>query len=198
MLIEGIDWKTVAALIGLVSNVAFIPYIWDIFKRRTEPHIYTWLIWLLTQGTAVAGIIHGEGGIAVLGLAFGTLLVASICLLSLKYGTKNITRSDTLILLAAGAAIFVWWQLDQPVLAVLIVTVVDALGYIPTFRKSYAEPWSETITSWLIFSLGNIASLLALDTYNLLTVPYVAMIAVANMLLTIFLLIRRQKVPKPL
>lgn len=198
MLIEGIDWKFIFAIGALLSNVAFIPYVFDMLKRRTEPHAYTWLIWVITQGTAVVGVWYGGGGLGGLGLTLGVLLVAGIFIMSFKYGTKNITRSDTVTLIAALAGVLVWWQLHQPVLAVILVSVIDALGYIPTFRKSYAEPWSETINTWALFAIGNLLSILALDSHNFLTVPYIATIMVANFLLVIFLLIRRTKVPKPL
>lgn len=194
---ESIDWKLVAALLGLASNVAFVPYLRDIFKRRTEPHAYTWLIWCITQGTATAGLWYGGGGWGGLGLMLGTVLVFLVFLLSFKYGTKNITRSDTLVLVAAIAAVLVWWQLHQPLLAVLMVSAIDALGYIPTLRKSFSEPWSETMSSWIIFSVGNFVSLFGLGAYNLLTVTYLMTIMSANIILIILLVLRRRVIPKP-
>jgi hypothetical protein len=56
-----------------------------------------------------------------------------VMLLSLKYGTRNITRSDTIILILALAAVFVWVQLDNPLLAVIMVTLIDLAGYVPSW-----------------------------------------------------------------
>ncbi len=196
-MLESIDWKLVAIVLGFLSNIAFFPYILDTLKGRTQPHAYTWLIWILTQGTAVAGILHGGGGWGALGLAFGLILVGVVFLLSFKYGTKNITKGDMMVLAAALLAIVAWWQLDQPLLAVVMVSAIDALGYIPTFRKSYSEPWSETVSSWGVFAAGNAVSLFGLASYNLLTMSYLATILVANALLTAFLLVRRRSVLKP-
>ncbi len=194
---EGIDWKLVFVALTLLSNLAFLPYLRDIFRKRTQPHVYTWLIWVITQGTATAAMWYGGGGLAALGLTLGVLFVAFVFLLSFKYGTKNITRGDTITLIAAFAGILVWWGLGEPVISVLMMSAIDALGYIPTFRKSYEEPWSETIASWGIFAVGNIFAFAALDAVNFLTVPYIATIGTANALLTIFLLVRRRNVPKP-
>lgn len=196
-MLESLDWKLVAVVLGFLSNLAFLPYIRDVLAGRTQPHAYTWLIWILTQGTAVAGILHGGGGWGALGLAFGLVLVTIVFLLSFRYGTKNVTRGDALVLAAALVAIGIWWQLDQPVLAVLMVSAIDALGYIPTFRKAYEEPWSETASSWGVFAAGNAVSLFGLASYNLLTMSYLATILIANVLLTAFLLVRRQSVPPP-
>jgi hypothetical protein len=197
MIFDFTDVKTLFALVGLLSNMAFLPYFIDLFKKRTKPHIYTWFIWLITQGTATLAALEGGAGLGVLGLAVGMVFVTAVFVLSFWYGTKNITRSDTVALIAALAAIIVWWWLQEPVLAVLLVALIDGLGYIPTFRKSFSAPWSETALSWGIFAVGNVASLLALEAYSLLTVPYLAMIAVANTSLALFLLARRKRVPKP-
>ncbi len=199
MLPFGLDWKVLAAVAAFIIGTAgFVPYFWEIFKRRTQPHIYTWLIWCLTQGIGTAGILYGRGGLVGYSLVFGTCLVFLVFLLSFKYGTKNITRSDAVILVFAVLAIIVWWQLHNPVLAVLMVCVIDGVGYLPTYRKLYAEPWSEHATTWVLFIISYIFALLALDTYNLLTVPYMLLCAVANLLLVVLALIRRRTIPKPL
>lgn len=188
--------KTILTIIATVIGLAgFFPYLKDIFLHRTKPHSYTWLIWALTQGTAVAGIWYGGGGWGGLNLALGTLMVVVVFLFSLKYGTKNITKSDTVVLIAAVGAIIVWWQLQQPVLAVLMVSAIDALGYIPSLRKSYQEPWSETIASWLMFAVSDIIALFALEAYNVLTMSYLITITAANILLFAVCMWRRKKIP---
>lgn len=193
------DWKLVSGILAvLIGCGAFLPYLFDVFRKRTRPHAYTWLIWCLTQGTAVAGVWYGGGGIGGLAMAIGVIFVFIVFLASLKYGTRNITKGDTFVLVAALAAILVWWQLDNPLLAVLMVTIIDVLGYIPSFRKSITEPWAETLWSWTAFSIGNVFAILALAEYSLLTVTYIGAITVANLALVAFCLYFRKSVPKPL
>ena len=192
------DLKIIFTVIAtIIGTVAFLPYLRDTLSLKTKPHIYTWLIWAITQGTAVVGIWYGGGGWGALNLTVGVLLVLIVLFFSLKYGTKNITKSDTIILIAALAAILVWWQLDQPILAVVMVSVIDVLGYIPSFRKSYAEPWSETMIAWVGFSVSNTFAILALSEYNFLTMTYLIAITLANIVLTLFCVYRRRFVPKP-
>lgn len=192
------DWKIVVAILAVAEGSAsFVPYFWEIFRRKTTPHIYTWLVWLITQGTATVGIIYGHGGIIGYGLIFGTFLVFLIFLLCFKYGTKNITRSDTVVLAFAFLAILVWWQLHNPVLSIFMVGAIDGLGYIPTYRKLWNEPWSESLSSWVMFSVAYVLSLLALTSYNLLTVPYLLICLLANVILIGICLVRRPLIPKP-
>lgn len=184
----------IATLIGVI---AFFPYLRDTFSLKTKPHAYTWLIWAITQSTAVFGIWYGGGGWGALNLTVGTLFVIAVFLFSLKFGTKNITGSDTAILIAALLAIVVWWQLKQPLISIFMVSVIDVIGYVPSFRKSYQEPWSETLISWILFSASNLFAILALKEYNLLTVTYLAAITSANIALFFICYFRRRFVPKP-
>lgn len=194
-----VDLKLVAGILGaVIGNAAFLPYLWDIFRRKTKPHAYTWLIWCLTQGTAVAGMWYGGGGLGALGLTIGVFFVGIVFLLSLKYGTRNITRSDTVILIAAIAAVLVWWQLDNPFLAIAMVTTIDVFGFIPTWRKSIAEPWSETVWSWTLFAIGNGFAIAGLLEYNWLTLTYIVAITISNIGVALICLYFRTKVPKPL
>lgn len=180
----------------IVETVSFFPYFKNIFSKKTKPHIYSWLIWTLTQGTAATGIWYGGGGWGGLGLSLATLLVFCIFLLSFKFGTKNITKSDTIVLATAVTAIIVWWQLKNPVLAVLMVSAIDMLGYIPSFRKSYFEPWSETLTTWIGFIIADIFAIAALKNYNLLTLSYLVALLIANPILILICLVRRPVVPR--
>lgn len=184
--------SVVASVLAVVS---YVPYIRDTLARKTEPHLYTWLIWAITQGTAAAAAIYGGSIFAGAGLLVGALCVLSIVALSLKYGTKNITTGDTITLVCALLAVVVWWQMHSPLLAVLMVTAIDGFGYIPTFRKSYAEPWSETLSFWFMMGLISLLILLSNTEYNWLTIPYTTMMATANFSL-FFLLIARRRVVK--
>lgn len=179
-------------LASVLLILGFIPYFQDIFKKQTKPHIYTWLIWSITQGTALAALITGEGGaFASLGVASSALLTMFVFFLSFKFGTKDITRSDTLTLVAALTAVLVWWQLNNPYIAVLMVAIIDSVGYIPTYRKLWNQPWSETLSFWYLFTGGNIFALLAIEQYNFLTASYLVAVTIASVALIVLSHARR-------
>ena len=196
---EGIfDIRVVFTVIAsLISLGVFINYARTVFKKETKPHLYTWLIWFVTQAVAVVGMWAGGGGLGAIALTVGTICVFMVMLLSLRYGTKNITKSDTIILVLALAAVFVWVQLDNPLLAVIMVTLIDLAGYVPSWRKSMREPWSENLYSWSISPLAYVFAIAALAEYNLLTLMYPISIVVANYILVAICLMYRPKVPKP-
>lgn len=175
------SWKALFALVGAVVYVAaYVPYLKSIFSGKTKPHLYTWFIWLLTTGTAALASFYGGGGFSADNQILNTVLIFFFFLLAFRYGTKNITTSDVVILLFALVAFVSWWQLHSPVLAVFIVTAIDGIAYVPTVRKLLGEPESESMTAWAMFLSYSILAFLAIHEYNLLTVPYILMTIIAN------------------
>lgn len=181
------DYKLIIAIIAAsLVVIAYIPYFKDIFARKTKPHLFTWLIWGITQGTAIAALLHGGGKFGSISLIVGAILVFVVFLLSFKYGTKDITTSDRFILISSLLAIVVWWKLDNPLAAVLMISAIDGMGYIPTVRKSFKDPWSETLSFWGIMTIICFLTIFANAEYNLLTVTYLLVLFIAN--LSVFLL----------
>jgi len=182
-----------AVFSSICAIVGFFLYVRDIYSKQTKPHIYTWLIWTITQGTAVIGVWYGKGGsTCTICLSISATLVFLTFLYSVKNGIKNITRSDTLVLIITLLAIVVWWQLHNPILAIFMVSAIDAFGYIPSYRKSWIEPYSETLTAWAIFCVGNLSAILALKEYNFLTLTYLTTVVICNLMVLIILYFRRR------
>lgn len=193
-----LDYKLIVSLIATaLTAYGYYPYIRDIFLKKTTPHLYTWMVWVITYGTATIAIWRGGGKFGTISMAIGAVLVLTVCLLSFKYGSKNVKRSDTFSLVAALAAIAVWWGLDNPFLAVLMVSTIDGIGYIPTFRKSFEEPWSETLLFWFIMAAINVLLLISLAEYNFLTVAYPITLVVANSTVWSICFFRRKGIAKP-
>ncbi len=191
------DFKFIIALIAsLITVVAYIPYLRDVFANKTKPHLFTWLIWGITQGTATAALLYGGGKFGSISMIIGTILILFIFALSFKYGTKDITRSDKYVLVIALLAIIIWWQLDNALIAVLMVTAIDGIGYIPTIRKSLRNPWSETLSFWAMMAVVDCLAIIANAEYNLLTVTYLSMLFVANIVVLMICIFKRKKLAK--
>lgn len=188
------DIKVVFATIGVIIGIiGFFPYLRDVLAKKTKPHSFTWLIWALTQGVAVAGMWAGGGDVGAISMTIGTIIIFLIFLLSLKYGYRDISLSDKIILTVALIAIGIWVFLDNPILALLMVTGIDVIGYIPSIRKCFHEPGSETVLAWNAAIAANVFSLLALREYNFMTIGYLVPIFLLNSFFVIFILICRNQ-----
>ena len=179
------------------SIAAFAPYFWSIYKKETQPHLYSWTIWVLIQGTAV-WIMFAEGaGWGVSGLTVGTFLCACVSLISLRYGTKNITRLDTFCLIGAFIAFAIYALVREPYTSLALVIFIELCGFFPTFRKAIADPSSETTVTWGIFSVSNVFSLLAIENVALLTVAYPAVLLITETSLAMLLVLLKRHTSRP-
>jgi hypothetical protein len=179
----------IATLIGIAS---FYPYLRDVFRHKTEPHTYTWLIWTILQVTGVLAMYHSGAGIGVMTLTAGAFFCAYIFILSLKYGTKNITVFDTICLIGALAAIGVYVFMHNATLSVILITIIDFVGFLPTMRKAYAEPYSETLAMYALFTVSSAFNMVAISIYSITTTLYPGSIMFTNALCCIILWARRK------
>lgn len=190
------DIKNVIGIIAIVLTfVGYIPYIRDIFKGKTKPHIYSWFLWGFVTTIAFALQVSGGAGIG----AYVTLAAALLCIvvfilgLRLK-GKRDITLSDTLFFVLAFIALFLWLVAKQPVLSAILVTATDLLGFAPTIRKSWNNPHSETLSFYLLNSLRFLLAVIALQHYSIITALYPITWMFANGLFGVLLMIRRRKI----
>ena len=185
--------KTACGIIATtISVISFFPYLKDIFRKKTHPQSYTWLIWTILQVTGVVAMFNNGAGIGALALTVGAFFCAFIFLLSLKYGTKNITTFDTACLIGALAAIAVYAFLHNPVLSVILITIIDFVGFLPTLRKAYSEPYSETLSLFVLGVIWSTFNIVAISTYSITTTLYPSCILFANMVCCCVLWARRK------
>lgn len=178
---------------SLVGIVCFAPYIRDVFLRKTEPHSYTWLIWTILQSIGVVAMLSGGAGIGIASLTLGALFCGFIFILSLKHGTQNIKTFDKICLMGALIAIGIYFFLHNALLSVIVVTLTDFIAFLPTFRKAYEEPKTETASTFILSSSSNLLALGALTIVNLTTSLYLISLVITNAVCALIILTRRKK-----
>jgi hypothetical protein len=118
--------------------------------------------------------------------AWVTIISATICLyiavIAYKGASQKFTKSDNVTFLVSLLAIPIWILTKNPLLAILLVTAIDVVGFWPTIRKSYNAPNQETLSTYWLAIIKNGFAVAALQHYNLVTVIYPASILVADVL----------------
>lgn len=180
----------------VLAIVCFLPYVRDIVRKKTEPHMYSWLIWTILQIVGVAAQIKDGAGYGAWALSVGAFFCFVIFLLSFRYGTKNISKFDLACLIAALCAIGVYIFLKNPVWATIVVSVIDFVGFLPTFRKGFQEPFSETASTFVMSAVANVLSIVALQNYSVTTVLYIGSLFFTNSSFATMVLLRRRQLNK--
>lgn len=183
-------------LIGLVaallSVIAVIPYIYDTLKGKTKPHLYTMIIWAIVTTLAFFGQYTAGAGPGAWTTGVTAIFTVVVLILSLKYGTDDITTFDTALLVFALLAIIPWWFTKDPTLSVVIATFIDVCAFLPTIRKTFKDPTSETLFTWIANFLRHGLALCALTTFVLATYVYPAALCFMNIVVALVILSRRK------
>jgi hypothetical protein len=187
--------KLVIGLIAVVLTfIGYAPYIRDIFKGKTKPHVFSWFIWGLDTAMVYALQVKAGAGFGSWVTLSITIILFFVFILGLKRGEKDIQAVDVIFLVLALIALGLWLIVKQPVLSIIILSAVEMSGFIPTIRKSWNAPYTETLSFYIITTIRHGLSILALSQYNIVTWLYPVTWTAANALFAILLFLRRKKI----
>lgn len=191
-----LDKETLGYISVVATLVSLAPYYYFIFTNTIKPHAFSWFIWGLLTAIGFAAQ-HAEGaGPGAWSTGVVSVGCFVIALLALKKGEKRITKSDWACFLAALFAIPLWYFTSDPLWSVILVSIIDVLGYFPTARKSFHKPHEELIFTHFTGTVKYVFALMAIEHWSLTTWLYPAAISTANLFLVAMLVIRRRQCPK--
>jgi hypothetical protein len=184
-------WGLAAVITGLVS---YVPYLWGMHRGRVRPHAFTWFLWgLLTAIAFAAQLSDGAGP--------GSWITGATAMVSLAVSVgawrqsrlSNVLPADWYFFLAALAAIPLWLLTKTPLYSVMVVTVIDALAYVPTFRKSWQRPEQESVVTFTLGSIKFLLGIAALPEQTLISSLYPWSLVATNTAFVAMTLYRRYR-----
>lgn len=106
----------------------------------------------------------------------------------------DIQPVDWLFLGGALAGLPLWYLASDPLAAVVVVTLVDMMGFGPTFRKVYRDPHGESMVFFALMALRNGLSVFALERLSWTTALFPTAVTLVCLVLLAMAEIRRRKV----
>lgn len=182
-------WGSVSALLGLI---AFLPYVYALYHRRAKPHCFTWFLWGLMMTIAFFAQVTGGAGPGAWITAMSAFAYTGIGVYGLLHGEKHITRTDWMTLACALSAIPLWYITKNPLFSVLLISAIDVLAFVPTYRKSWTKPHEEPISTFAITAVALGLSVVAMDDINMITAFYPVTLALTDVVFVILLITRRR------
>ncbi len=176
--------ETFAIIASIMAILGNIPYLRDVVQKKIQPHPYTWLVWSIVSAIAFLGQMAKGAGIGLLPTFCAEIFTVIIFFFSLRYGFKQIKKVDTYFLIIALLGLIPWWITKDPTLSVIIVVSIDLVAFIPTIRKTWKNPKSETP---LLYSMNvgrHILTLFSLQAYNIATMFHSIAMIVTNTIMT--------------
>jgi hypothetical protein len=189
------ELKNILGIAAIVLTfIGYVPYLRDVIKGKTVPHVYSWFLWGFVTFIAFALQVTAGGGIG----AFVTLAASIMCtvvfILGLgKPGKKDITKVDTGFFLLALVALGFWLIAKQPVISAVLTTGIDLLGFAPTIRKSWNKPHTETLSFYFLNTIRFVLAVFSLQKYTVVTALYPIAWVFGNGLFALLLFVRRKQ-----
>lgn len=189
------EYKTVLGITAIVLGfIGYFPYVRDTLMGTTRPHAFSWFVWGTMEAIAFfAQIAKGaEAGAWAVGAS--SVVAFFIAGVAFTRKDKQIRLFDWIALSGAFVGIALWRLTSNPLLAIISVTIADAFGFIPTFRKAYTKPHEETLFEYVCSALKWIVSFLALGSLNFTTALYPISLIFTNSAFVVMALVRRRKI----
>jgi len=185
--------QIISFLAIVITFLAFLPYLRSILKDTIQPHVFSWVIWGATTFIVFLAQLDDGGGVGAWPIGVSGCITLLIALLAyIKRTDIEITKLDWLFFVVAISSLPFWYFTSDPLWAVVILTIVDVLGFGPTLRKAYVYPYSESLLFYSLFVIRNVLVIIALENYSITTTLFPAVIAVVSSLLVFVIFYRRR------
>jgi hypothetical protein len=126
-------------------------YVWDTLHGTTQPNRVTWLLWAIAPLLAFAVELHSGVGLRalttfIIGFMPVLVFIASFHNPAAVWKIRRIDYACGAMSLAGTAA---WLATQNGVVAIVAAIAADFLAGFPTMMKSWSNPESETVTSYI-------------------------------------------------
>jgi hypothetical protein len=172
-------------LAAFASLLAALAYIHSMFKSATNPNRVTWLMWSIAPLIAAAAAISNGVGWAVLPVfmaGFSPLLIFTASFFAKKAYWK-LSKIEYLCGALSASALALWYITDDPNIAIVLAIVSDGFAAIPTLRKAWNHPETESAWPFIVGVFSPAASFAAAVTWTFSELAFPIYLIVINILL---------------
>jgi hypothetical protein len=152
----------VGIIAGILGGYSSVPYVRAILNGKTKPHQFSWLVFFIMNGVTflsqfLAGARKSDILYAIFFIGSGVIL-----LLSLRYGVRDTSKWDRILLGLALVTITAWIVTRNNSVAIWLTVCVDVIAETMLVLKIKHEPRYEDPKAWIIASLALMFTCLAL------------------------------------
>lgn len=151
------------------------------FRRKTKPHVFSWLIWGLLSGNGFLAQVSAHAGIGAWATGLTSVASLTIFCFALRMGTTKPTTFDWTLLSLALTGLLLLFVVNNHRVALCLTLIALIAGFAMTIRKAYKKPHEEQSIAFWLNTLKFIPSIFALANFTFLTVAYPLVAALGNL-----------------
>ena len=160
--------ELIFALIStLIYLIGAVPFWQDVLRWRTTPHLLTYALWWILVAFNVFVLVKNREFYALIPswLMFVSLSIATIY--AIFVWKKIVINWFDWICGTLGILLILYWIYSRNILnTVLLTLIIDLIAFLPTFKKWYLAPWTESILIYAMSAVGQVATLLSLSGFQ--------------------------------
>jgi hypothetical protein len=189
------DWRDALGLLSVaLAILAAIIYIAQTLRDEVRPHPLSWFLFGILSLTGYL-IQRDEGARQGSWTLMAMTVICFLCVAaSVARGERRFSGQEWAFAVAGGAVFVVYLFTRQSNVAAALTTLVDALGYGPTFVRGWSQPKKDSVASFALNGIKFVPSLMAMDPISFATSFYPATLLVLNAAVAIMLVMRRRAV----
>jgi hypothetical protein len=147
-----------AALLGVMAGLVgvfdTVPYLRDVLRGSTRPHRGTWLIWsALAVVVCLAQWADGASWSLIM-LLTQAVLTTAVFAFAIVHGQGGTTIIEVVLIAVAAAGVTGWLLSGEPLVATVCVVAADLIAAAMMVPKTYRDPGSETLATFVYASIG--------------------------------------------
>lgn len=177
---------------SILIVVSVIPYLIDVARRKTKPRVVSWFNWGLLGAIAGAAALS-DGQIPAAVLSFASVAeVMLVVILGLYYGDRHFEKLDIYCQIGALVGLGLWFMLDSPLIAIVIITSIDLIAALPTYKHIWQKPHEETLSAFVLSAIASALALATVTTWAITGLVYPVYLLLANGIMAGMILYRRK------
>ena len=135
-----------ALISTIIYLVGAIPYWKDILRWRTIPHVFTYGLWWILVSFNVFVLVRNNEVYALIPSLLMFISLSGATLYAMFVWRKIMINWFDWTCLFLGILLILYWIYSRNILNTVFLTmIIDFIAFLPTFKKWYLEPWTESI-----------------------------------------------------
>jgi len=188
------DYKIILSVLSIaIQLTGFFIYFRGVYKGKTKPHAFTWLVWTILSTIGFFATLTSEGYAVAWILGINVLGCGTTSAIGFYQKRVDYDKYDWLALIGALVGTLLWYITNNALYAVILISISDFIAITPTLRKAYKFPFEENLESFLIGIIFYIFAIIALESFELTNWLYPASIIFADLVLIGIIIIQRRK-----
>lgn len=179
-------------LAAALSVFGSASYVRDTLRGTTSPHRVTWGLWALEGILAYVVEVQQHVGLAsLMTLALGLMpLVVLVASFKNPRAAWKVDAVDVACGVVSLAGLVFWAVVNEPTVALVSFVAADFIAALPTYRKSWRSPESETARVFVMGAVNTGITLLTLRIFTTAGALFPGVIMLTDSILSVLILTR--------